>query len=403
MKSRMNRGFTLIELLVVMVILGILVALALPNYIRARDKAKETQVKSGIRIIQLAIERYAADNGGYYPTVVLGGDQLFNVASMDGGPYASIYRYSCNDIQPFESGFLDYDNEPFDLVDCQTNHPFCIDPSLGPPPGYGTIKSPWNEPNHTGVDRDICMDMLLLFGYLSEYPKNPFMLPRFSGTWAAGSPYNLWYGGFSVGGRYGNIMFDLGFGRGEAFNSDFWANDSSGYRQQFGPPNLDVPGEFAYHPVFCDGETVQAHIRALVDPNSSAGARIPSHAVCGYTLVAFGSVKTLGMDYYHRTNCETGSDNFNNICWGDGFGGCAGFLTGYPSNEPDPLNVQFSKSGRQWYCSGIIPLEAGDEVGVGMPCTPATGQGCGSGPDGNPDQIVTLVFGGLDRAPARGR
>jgi len=393
----MNRGFTLIELLVVMVILGILVSLALPNYIKARDKAKEVQVKSGIHIIQLAIERYATDNGGLYPAAVVGGDQLFNVASMDGGPYASIYRYSCTEAQPFESPILDYDGGPTDPVDCNTNRPYCLDPSI-----YGTIKSPKNEPQYTGADKDICMDMLLLFGYLSEYPKNPFMLARFNGTWAAGSPYNMWYGGFSVGGRYGNIMFDLGFGRGEAFNSDFWANDISGYRQQFGPPNLDIPGEFAYHPVFCDGETVQAHLRALADPNSSPGARILSHAVCGYTLVAFGSVKTLGYDYYHRTNCETGRDDSTNICWGDGFGGCAGFLTGYSSSEPDPLAKNFSKIGRQWTCGPITPLEPGDEKGVNIPCNTQTGQGCGSGPDTFPDQIITLVYGGLDRAPAQG-
>ena len=47
----MKRGFTLIELLVVITILGILVSLALPNFVKAKDKAKETEVKNNLRAV----------------------------------------------------------------------------------------------------------------------------------------------------------------------------------------------------------------------------------------------------------------------------------------------------------------------------------------------------------------
>ena len=68
-----EKGFTLIELLVVITIIGILAAIALPNYIRAKEKAKETEVKANLHTIQIALERYMTDNSEY-PHYLLGGD-----------------------------------------------------------------------------------------------------------------------------------------------------------------------------------------------------------------------------------------------------------------------------------------------------------------------------------------
>ncbi len=69
----MRRGFTLIELLVVITIIGILLTIALPNFLRARDKAYETQVRAGLADIRNAIERFAADHNGFYPGYLWGG------------------------------------------------------------------------------------------------------------------------------------------------------------------------------------------------------------------------------------------------------------------------------------------------------------------------------------------
>jgi prepilin-type N-terminal cleavage/methylation domain-containing protein len=74
MKQTIQRGFTLIELLVVITIIGILAAIALPNYIKAKDKAKEAEVKANCHTIQIALERYATDHSGAYPNLILGGD-----------------------------------------------------------------------------------------------------------------------------------------------------------------------------------------------------------------------------------------------------------------------------------------------------------------------------------------
>ncbi len=89
-KFHSRKGFTLIELMIVVVIIGILAALAIPRFMQATVKSKQSEVKGILKQIYTMERTYRQENGVYLACADNAGCAAIGVEV----PIGALYTYS---------------------------------------------------------------------------------------------------------------------------------------------------------------------------------------------------------------------------------------------------------------------------------------------------------------------
>jgi len=99
-----EKGFTLVEIMIVVAIIGLLAAIAIPNFVKARDKARTNANTANLKQIEGAIQVWAIDNEKAGTATVTWGDIVSDyLKTKPSHPTGLSYKITTVDAAPTAS------------------------------------------------------------------------------------------------------------------------------------------------------------------------------------------------------------------------------------------------------------------------------------------------------------
>ena len=136
-----RKAFSLIELVIVVVIIGIIAAIAIPRLSRGSAGAADSALSGNLAVLRNAIDLYATEHGGTFPTLTNLSDQLTLYTNATGGTSPTktathIYGPYLRKVPPLPVGPTNYKGSAT-----------VVDGSAGTP---GTVAGGWFYNENTG-------------------------------------------------------------------------------------------------------------------------------------------------------------------------------------------------------------------------------------------------------------